>query len=870
MPEKILCENLPAPAFIDVEKPEISWVFNGPGDFQKQCRLVVSSNGRTLWDSGSIQSAWTRMATGIALEAGREYTMTVYTTDENGCEAHAEERFETGLVRVGDEAVSCHWKAQWISGGSLFRRAFKTRGKVRKARAFVTGLGYFELYINGKKAGDDVLSPSYTNYRHRCEYMAYDVTAMLKDEENTVSIMLGAHWPVTTEDPQAFDHWLRYYLGSLCAILQLEIHYEDGTSDIVASDESFRTAHSPIVISGIYYGEDYDARQEIRGWDSYNFDDRGFNQASVVDSPARALIHSTIPPIKVIEDLSPVSITDRGNGRSIVDFGQNISGIVSISVRGERGRTVKIRTSELVDDHGELNTENLRSARSACHYILKGEGEEHYRPRFTYHGFRYVEVTNWPGTISPDCIAAHVTHSSLTKTGHFECSDTLLNRIHTAMVWTLRTNQQSIPLDCCQRDERQGWMGDAQTSAEAVAANFDMCSYYRKWLDDIADIQDEKGNLGSVYTPCSTSELPYEESFSYKAAYAIIVRLLYREYGDIRSLKKHYPRLKKLAEYLKTMEYKPQKDGTGTIILPINPQGLLKEDDLGDCLSVENVPPRFVRDAYYVDFQHIMADFADILRIESDRAYFTERFQELAQKYQDTHYYGTWYYEDKNHDLGSGYYGSCRDLGVVPGVLVLLFGIAPEKYHAVLLEKILFQVTKSRGSTQFPTGFFGTKLLLDLLDRTGHNAVSMDMLRRRDYPSFNFMLEMGGTTIWERWQYMTGNEMNSHNHTPLAGADSFFYKVLGGINDHAFSSDGTLEIALKPYFDKELDFVTCSREIAGREVRVHWFRTADGISMQVVVPKNAKAVISVPDGYRAETDNRCMEPGIHEWSFKKL
>lgn len=870
MPTHLKIENLPAPGLIDIECPEISWLFGGNGNIQRKCRVIVSQQETPVWDSGYRMTSHTRMEIEQPLQPRTEYTATVTTVDENGEEETSALTFETGLLRYGNENISRLWQAKWIGGGKLFRKTFYAE-RIEKARAYVTGLGFFEMYLNGKKIGDDVLSPSYTSYHRRMEYMAYDITDDLAEGENTLCIHLGEHWPLTEENRERFRRWSRYYAGLPCGLLQLDLFNEDGSFQTLVSDESFKVAPSPVTLNGIYYGEDYDARLEIPGWYQNGFDDSAYPNAAVMLCPTQKLSRSMIPPIKVIERMPVAGINPKDEGRYILDFGQNITGWIAIRVSSERGREIIIRTSELLDDDGELNRENLRSARSEDHYICKGDGEENYCPRFTYHGFRYAEILNWPGELKPGQVTAHVTHSSMPVNGSFSCSDELLNRIHQAMVWTLRTNLQSIPTDCCQRDERQGWMGDAQTASYGTVCNFDMCNFYRKWLDDITDVQDEQGDIRTTCTPYTYPELPHNnESFTWKAAYYIILSNLYREYRDLRSVRIHYPRLKKYAAFLRQKERKNVDPNSPIFSNRELCTGILMENDYADCLGVETIPVRFIRDAYYVDFQKNMADFAAVLGLEEDRRFFESRYMELCEEYHQVHYYGAWYYQDKTKDLGTGYYGACRDLGVSPTVLSLTFGIAPESYIPLLMKRMLFQIIRSRGSVQCPTGFVATRMLFELLNKTGHNDLSFAMMRRTEYPSFGFMLEQGTTTIWERWQYLDGNEMNSHNHSPFGGVDEFFYRVPGGVQQDFFDEDGRARITIAPYFDENLQHVNCEKSTAAGKVAVVWNRTAEGIRLELTVPKNAAVDLVLRDGYACQGETQIrLTGGEHDYFIKK-
>ena len=472
-------------------------------------------------------------------------------------------------------------------------QGIRLKGRVKRARAYIAGLGYSELRLNGRKAGNHVLDPAWTTYDKRVLYVTYDVTSFLRQGANAVGVMLGNGW-----------------FKSRALLLQLDIELEDGSAVSVVSDASWKAADGPIFEDSVYNGETYDARLETPGWDRPGFDDKDWTAAEAVKGPAGVLSAQMMPAIQVVDTIVPLRMTNPKPGVYVFDMGQNFSGWARLRVEGPRGTDVRLRFAELLYDNGMINQENLRSARAEDLYILKGEGEEIWEPRFTYHGFRYVEVTGFPGTPGLDTIRGRVVHTAVEPTGSFACSKPVLNGLQRIIVWGQKTNLHSIPTDCDQRDERMGWMGDAQGTAEEAIMNFDMAAFYTNFVRDIRDVQDDKGRITDT-VPHVWGGRPADPAWG--TAYPLICWYMYQYYGDTRVLEEHYDGVKKYVEFLRTKAE----------------NGLVKFSYYGDWVAVEKCPGSIVSSFYYYYDVKVLADMARVLGKTQDATLYDKLAAEI-------------------------------------------------------------------------------------------------------------------------------------------------------------------------------------------------------------------------------------------------
>ncbi|HXH49920.1 MAG TPA: family 78 glycoside hydrolase catalytic domain, partial [Terriglobia bacterium] len=611
-PGHLRCEYLTNPTGIDVRQPRFQWVLDNSrrGVMQTAYQVLVASSAANLagdrgdvWDSGKVESAESaRVAySGKPLVSGHTYYWKVRTWDGQGnASAYSQpSRFGMGLLERQD------WKGRWIGGDGLLRKEFSLAGKVVRARAYVTALGYYELHINGKKIGDKVLDPAWTVYPKRVLYSTYDVTSVLKDGANAIGVMLGGGWATQEAGGPA-------YYKAPALLFQLNIELADGKTVSVSSDTSWKTSAGPVVSDSVYDGEVYDARQEKPGWDGPGFDDLGWAPSRQEQGTAGEISAEMMPPIRVTDELVPRSMTNPEPGVYVYDFGQNFAGWASLRVRGPRGSKVTLRFSELIYPNGMINRQNIRSAKARDIYILRGSGVEKYEPRFTYHGFRYVEVTGYPGAPSLDSIRGRVVNSAVKTTGSFVASKQVLNEIQRLIRWGQLSNLHSIPTDCDQRNERQGWMGDAQVSAEEAMMNFDMAAFYTNFVRDIRDAQMPDGEVPDT-VPHKYGRYPADPAWG--TAYPLLCWYMWQQYGDTRILQENYDGLKKYVEFLRTRA----KDN------------VLRYSYYGDWVAIKHTPGALVSDSYFYYDTRILADVAKILGKNED----AEAYSKLSGEIKD-------------------------------------------------------------------------------------------------------------------------------------------------------------------------------------------------------------------------------------------
>lgn len=709
-------------------------------------------------------------------------------------------------VQAKDSIEGHSWSTRMLTDGNLIssppdqsshiaRREFNVDKKISRARAYVTGLGYYELYINGNKIGDRVLDPARTEYSKRVSYSSYDVTGDIVQGRNCAGIALGKGW---WSESQRF-------------LLQLEIQFADGTSQKILSDGSWRRSYGPIVENTLYNGETYDARRQLRGWNKPGFDDAKWEAAGVVKMPGIDLTAQTIQPIQVVKTMQPKTITTPKPGVYVVDFGQNFSGWCRINVAAPIGTKITLKHAELIYPDGTVNQENLRSARATDVYITEGIGRETYEPRFTYHGFRYVQIEGWPGKLSKGDIAGRLVCTALAPRGVFSCSNDLINKIQECSWWGMITNYHSIPTDCPQRDERQGWTGDAQMTASALYYNFDMTPACVKFLQDIADAQGEDGSVPDT-VPKVWGKQNGDPMWS--AAYPVIVWQTYLHTGDKGILAQHYNGIKKFIDHLHSQ--------TQDLILAHN--------TYGDWVSVEGTPKDLISTGGFCWMTGMFADMAKALGRDADVRTYRDLQKSIGLAFNRAFY-----------DPKTGIYGNGSQFSIA---MPLALDIVPaEKREAVLATLVEAIEVKHKG--HLSTGFIGTPFLLDALVKHGRADLAFKIVNQRTYPGWGYMIENGATTVWELWTLATGNGMNSHNHPAFGFVSSWFYRVLAGLEPDP-SNAGWSSFTVKPYVLGDLEWARATIDMLRGRVSSEWHIIPGGIKLAVTVPAGSNATICLP------------------------
>ena len=797
-PFDLRVEYLLNPLGVDTQKPRFFWKNDHPQRGQKQTafQLIVSTSPAAergdLWDSGKIntESSIQIVYGGKPLQSNRTYYWKVRIWDASGEESPWSEvaRFDTGLFSPSD------WKGEWIGGENLFRKEFNLPETPKRARAFIAGLGYYELRINGQKVGDHVLDPGWTTYSRRVLYVAYDVTSLIKKGRNAIGVILGEGW-----------------YKSRALTFQLYIEGEEGLLMEVHSDTAWRTAPGPIVEDSIYHGETYDARLEQPGWDLPDFNEKGWKPAVKVKAPGGVLSAQLIPPIKVVDTIVPLVMTNPAPGVYVFDLGQNISGWAELRVRGPRGAEVRLRFAELLYDNGLINQENLRSARAEDRYILKGEGEEVWEPRFTYHGFRYIEVTGHPGTPKIDSIRARVVHTAVSPVGNFSCSKQIINDIQRLILWGQKTNLHSIPTDCDQRDERMGWMGDAQVTAEEAILNYDMAAFYANFLRNIRDVQGEDGSITDT-VPHVWGSRPADPAWG--TAYPLIAWYMYQYYGDRRILEEHYDGLVKYVEFLRG-----KAEG-----------GLVKFSHYGDWVAIDKCPGGLVSSFYYYYDVKILSEAARVLGRQTKADQYEKLLAEIKDAFNRTYF----------DPVTRNYAGGSQTANALP----LFIGLVPDNLRRSVWGNLFNDLVYIHDS-HLTTGIIGTKYIFDVITAFGNSDLAYDILTRTDFPSYGYMIKNGATTLWELWQKREGPSMNSHNHPMFGSAGAWFYRALAGIN-LAPDSQAFRKLIIRPQMVRDLTHASGSTYTINGPVSCSWQRTDRKIIVEVAIPMGSQAEIYIP------------------------
>ncbi len=799
-PINLRCEYMTDPMGVDIRNPRLYWTprHSERAATQSAYQIVVSSKQDAatgdIWDTGKVASPeFIHIAyAGRPLQSGTTYYWKVRYWDQNGnpSEYSRVARFETGLFDPGE------WKAKWIRGGNQVRKEFNLPTAPRRARAYVSGAGYYELRINGHKIGDHVLDPAYTTYNRRVLYATYDITRDLKQGVNAAGLMLGRGW---------YDG----YAG----ILQIDVEMENGAKAVIATDGSWKGTKGPIVEDSIYDGETYDARRETPGWDSPGYDDSRWEAVSLDNVPKGVLSAQVMPPIRVVADIPAIKTWSPKPGTYVYDLGQNLSGWTRLRVTGPAGTAVRIRHSELIYPDGTINVENLRSARATDTYVLKGTGEEEtYEPRFTYHGFRYIEITGYPGTPPPGAILAREVHTDVRPTGGFSASKPVLNQIQRALTWGIKSNLHSIPTDCNQRDERMGWMADAHLYSEAAMMNFDVAAFYTNFRRDIRDSQESDGSVPDTVPRARFAEGPADPSWG--AAFPLIAWYMYERYGDRRALEENFDGMRRWADFLGSRS----KDG------------LVDYAKYGDWVPVEPTSRLLAAAVYQYLSTETVARAASVLGKTAD-----------AQKYDGMAKGIAAAFHRKYYNADTGLYGPTQSANLLP----LAAGMAPEDARDRLGSFVRDDVVYTH-NTHLTTGILGTKYLLPFFAQSEAD-LAYDLATQTTYPSWGYMMDRGATTLWELWQERTGPSMNSHNHPMFGSIGTYFYEYLAGIQRDG-NSTGYERIRIAPGVVRDLDYASGSIETVRGPVLSAWTRHGDALVLRVSIPVGSTAQVQLPSG----------------------
>ena len=708
---------------------------------------------------------------------------------------------------------------------AYLRRTFPLVKKVQSARLYVTALGSYRVYLNGNPVAGDVLTPEFTDYRKRVLYQTYDVSAQIITGKNVLAALLGDGWygsPLTWVGSHFFRPPDRFQA-------QLELSYADGSHETIATDESWKSAGSPVVRSQIYGGELYDARLEKAGWETPAYDDSHWAPVALMSAPPIAVSSQDTAPVSVVASLDPKNVSPLANGAYVFDMGQNMVGWATLKVKGAAGTKVRLRFAEILNPDGTIYTENLRNADATDEYILRGGGEETFAPHFTFHGFRYVEVTGYPGTPALDAINGNVVSSvSGDPVAKLVTSSDLVNHMWSIGIWGQRGNFLSVPTDCPQRDERLGWMGDAGVFWRTGSYNFDIAAFSQKFMHDIVDAQTAQG----AYTNVSPNTLPSSLDESQEAppqsdrvgapgwgdAGVIVPWTTWVQYGDTAIIQRNWDSMQHWMEYIQTR----------------NPDFLRKNGvgpNFADWLAPdEHTDKDLLATAYWALIAKMMSQMGHAVGKDAD----AKRYDDIAQSIRTA--FQKAYIKDDGQ-VGTGTQTSY--------VVALYTKMAPEALEPALVDKLVKDIEAR--NWHLSTGFLGTPFLLFTLSDHGRTDVAYRLLLNDTYPSWGYMLSKGATTWWERWNGDTGDPaMNSYNHYAFGSVVAWVYRYAAGI-DTMPDSPGFKEIVIHPHLDSRMTSARGEYESVYGKIVSDWSGTPAGpFSLKVTIPANTTAKVFLP------------------------
>ncbi|WP_106829413.1 family 78 glycoside hydrolase catalytic domain [Parabacteroides pacaensis] len=883
----LTCEYIPNPLGIDTSQPVLAWQLQSPQRNIKQTgyELLVSTSEKDLaagknlvWKSLRKKDDQTIsvLYKGKKLKPFTRYYWKVRIYDSEGNLSPWSETawWETSTLQPSD------WKAQWIDNATkapekevdfykddpapLFRKTFEIKKTVSAARLYIAGLGYYEANLNGSKIGDRVLDPGWTNYGKQILYSTYDITSMLQQGANAIGVMLGNGFynplPIRIFRP------LREYLtiGRPCLKAQIRITYTDGSTEIIGSDASWKTGSGAVMRNNVYLGEHYDARKEIKGWDTASFDDRSWQTASPATAPAGQLTAQIQPPIRVTEVIRPVRMTETRPGEFIFDMGQNFAGVARIKVQGPKGTKITIRYGEDVYSDGSLNVMTSvagqqkrvwdanreapgqpQTAWQEDSYILKGEGIEEWSPRFTFHGFRYVEITGWPGRPTLENITGLRMNADLPRTGTFECSNPLLNQLNKALDYTFLSNVFSVQSDCPAR-EKFGYGGDIVGVGRAFCWFYNMENFYRKVIHDFANDQRPSGGMTETapYNGIADNGLGEDSGpIGWQLAFAYLQKQLYEYYGDARTIEVFYPTLVRQVEFLRSK-------AVDHII----------ETCINDHESLEERIPALFATAHYYHHVILLAEFSELLGQKEE----TRIYSQLAQEIKDA--YIRKFVNEETGEVGNHTQGA--------QAIALYYDLLPPQTKEKAFQVLLRSIREQDGHVA--AGIFGVPALLNVLRENNRNDIAYEMVTKRTFPGWGHMLESGATTIWETWKY--SDNVYSHNHPMFGSVGEWLYQSVLGIYPLL---PGFKQFQVKPQPAGDLTWAKgCYKSLYGN-IESSWKKDPDSFTLQVTVPVNTTALIYLPctpqstiteggkevqvkeykDGYA------CIETGSGKYSF---
>ena len=842
------CERLVDPAGIDMAMPHFSWIINSTqrNVTQTAYHIIISSsyeklqlNEGDIWNSGNIRSdsSVQVLYTGKKLKSRTYCYWKVKVETNKGVSAWSETAsFSIGLLNNTD------WKAKWIGydqaspwdsvshysrlSARYLRKEFQSEKKVKRATVYVVGLGLYELFLNGEKIGDRVLSPAPSDYRKSVFYNVFDVTGSVHSGINAIGTILSNGRFFTMRQnykPQKINTF-----GYPKLLLQLEIEYTDGTNKTIVSDPSWKlNTDGPVRTANEYDGEEYDATKELIGWTSSGYDDQYWMHPQMVAAPGGVIRAQMNPPMKVMKTIKPVSVRSIANGKYVVDMGQNFSGWLQLKVSGKAGQHVIIHFGESLKKDGSVYDANLRDAKATDVYTLKGIGTETWHPSFVYHGFRYAEISNYPGKPVPEDFEGQMVYDDLSTIGSIQTSDSIINKIVQNAWWGIASDYKGMPVDCPQRNERQPWLGDRATGCFGESFVFENENLYAKWMDDIEESQTTEGAIPDV-APAFWNY--YTDNVTWPGTYLFVGNMLYHQFGNKGAVIKHYASMKK---WMKYMQFHYLRDGIlikdkyGDWCVPPESPELIHAKD-----SSLNTDGSLIATAYYFKLLQLMREFAIISNHPADTTLYTDLSASIKKAF-----------NKKYFNPSEKYYANNS---ITSNLLPLFFGITPDSEKAAVFKSISNQL-RIKFHLHIATGVIGTQWIMRCLTKFEESSAALALATSKTYPGWGYMTEQGATTIWELWNGNTANpHMNSQNHVMLLGdLLIWLFEDVAGIKSDD-QSVGFKKIVMRPAVTDSLSTVNASYHTPYGILKSAWNKQQKNFEWNISVPANSSAIVYIP------------------------
>lgn len=830
-PLELKCEYSDFPVGIGNISPRLSWILNSDKRNQKQSayRILVASGKEILdkdigdlWDSRKVISDESVhiVYKGRELHSGMRCWWKVCAWDQDNKKSGWSKTaaWEMGLLSPED------WKAEWItfqgSSGPLFRKDFNITKEIKEARIYICGLGYYELRLNGQKTGENVLDPSQTDYEQRVFYVVYDVTGSIRSGENTVGIMLGNGWYNQASVNHGKYGWEDVIYGKPRLLFQLHLRYADGTESLVLSDETWKGSSGPVISDNIYAGEVYDARLEQEGWDEPGFDDSDWEKVMISENPGGKLISQDIPPVKKMATIVPVALSNPKPGVFVYDMGQNFSGWVKLNLTAPSGTEIKMRFAESVHEDGMIDPASTgvyaTNVVQTDKYICKGMGIEEWEPRFTYHGFRYVEMTGFPGKPDIENLQGIFVHTAVKETGTFISSDSIINKLHKMALWTQKSNLHGIPTDCPHR-ERCGWLGDVFLTSDMTIYNLDMPLFWSKYIGDI-----ESSRRNGIPTNIAPGRRYGGSDPDWGAACIQLPWNMYLYYGDKSIINEYYE---------------------GMCFFMIHLQGIASDNiiysGIGSLfspgrISPEETPVEFTSTLLYFFCADVMSKMALATGKEKD----AQSYSRLAENIRIS--FNGKFYNEENKTYG------CQEMNT----LALAFEIVPETDEAAVAKRLYNYVFQTHNG-HITTGIFGSRYIYETLSRYGYGDAVVKILNNEDYPGFGYLFSLGATTFWENWGELKFENTpkpayeRSRNHPFQGGFDAWFYNGVGGIMPCP-DKPGFKHIILKPSHLRTMEYADTRYNSIHGPIRSEWRNNGKTFTWNISIPANTTATAYMP------------------------